>query len=59
MKKTREADQKPVAEVAKKHGIGDQTIYAWRQQYGTLEVCQCEAPAPIGAGERPAEGDSR
>jgi transposase-like protein len=34
----READQKPVAEVAKKHGISDQTIYAWRQRYGTLET---------------------
>jgi len=32
------ADQKPVAEVAKKHGISDQTIYAWRQRYGTLEA---------------------
>lgn len=34
----READQKPVAEVAKRHGISDQTIYAWRQRYGTLEA---------------------
>jgi len=34
----READQKPVAEVAKKHGISDQTIYAWRQRYGALEA---------------------
>ena len=34
----READQKPVAEVAKKHDISDQTIYAWRQRYGTLEA---------------------
>jgi transposase-like protein len=24
--------------VAKKHGISDQTIYAWRQRYGTLEA---------------------
>ncbi|PYN72739.1 MAG: IS3 family transposase [Candidatus Rokuibacteriota bacterium] len=34
----READQKPVAEVAKRHGISDQTIYARRQRYGTLEA---------------------
>ncbi len=34
----READQKPVAEVAKKHGISDHTIDAWRQRYGTLEA---------------------
>ena len=32
----READKAPVAEVAKKHGISDQTIYGWRQRYGTL-----------------------
>jgi putative transposase len=26
----READQRPVPEVAKKHGVSAQTIYAWR-----------------------------
>ena len=30
----READQRPVPEVAKKHGISDQTIYAWRKCFG-------------------------
>ena len=34
----READRTPVAEVAKKHGVSDQTIYAWRKRYGTLEA---------------------
>jgi putative transposase len=34
----READAKPVPEVAKKHGISDQTIYAWRKRFGTLEA---------------------
>ncbi len=33
----READKGPVAEVAKKHGVSDQTIYGWRQRFGTLE----------------------
>ena len=33
----READKSPVAEVAKKHGVSDQTIYGWRKRYGTLE----------------------
>ncbi len=33
----READQRPTAEVAKKHGISDQTIYAWRKRFGALE----------------------
>jgi transposase-like protein len=33
----READLRPIADVAKKHGISDQTIYAWRKRFGTLE----------------------
>jgi putative transposase len=32
----READQRPVPEVAKK--ISGQTIYAWRKHFGTLEA---------------------
>lgn len=34
----READKHPVAEVAKKHGISDQTLYLWRKRYGQLEA---------------------
>jgi putative transposase len=34
----READAAPVAEVAKKHGISDQTIYLWRKRFGQLEA---------------------
>ena len=33
----READPQPTAEVAKKHRVSDQTIYAWRKRFGTLE----------------------
>lgn len=33
----READIGSVAEVAKKHGISDQTIYLWRKRFGKLE----------------------
>jgi transposase-like protein len=33
----READKAPVAEVAKKHKISEQTIYNWRRHFGTLE----------------------
>ena len=33
----READEKPVPEVAKRHGISAQTIYGWRKHVGTLE----------------------
>jgi transposase-like protein len=34
----READQAPVAEVAKRHGISVATIYGWRQRFGKLEA---------------------
>jgi transposase-like protein len=34
----READKSPVAEVAKRHGVSDQTIYAWRKRYGELDA---------------------
>ena len=33
----READKAPVPEVAKKHGISEQTLYVWRKKYGPLE----------------------
>ena len=33
----READMAPVVEVARKHGISDQTIYLWRKRFGKLE----------------------
>ena len=33
----READQKTGPEVAKKHGVSAQTLYAWRKHFGTLE----------------------
>ena len=34
----READRTPIADVAKKHGISDQTIYAWRKRYGGMNA---------------------
>ena len=34
----READKAPVSEVAKKHGVSDVTIYAWRRRFGQLEA---------------------
>ena len=34
----READTGPVAEVAKKHGISEQTIYTWRKRYGVMDA---------------------
>ncbi len=34
----RETDKAPVAHVAKKHGVSEQTIYAWRKRFGKLEA---------------------
>ncbi len=34
----READQTPVAQVAKKHGVSEATIYVWRKKFGELDV---------------------
>ena len=33
----READREPVAAVAKKHGISQQTIYTWKKRFGALQ----------------------
>jgi putative transposase len=32
----READREPVADVAKRHGVSEQTIYVRRKRFGTL-----------------------
>jgi putative transposase len=32
----READRGEIAEVAKKHGVSDQTIYVWRKRFGAM-----------------------
>lgn len=34
----READKVPVAEIAKKYGVSEQTVYAWRKKYGALDA---------------------
>ena len=34
----READQAPMAEVAKKHGLSEQTLYVWRRRFGIMSV---------------------
>ena len=38
----READKTPVAEVAKKHGISEQTLYVWRRRFGTMDVAEAK-----------------
>src|SRR5436305_1183106 len=34
----READREPVAVVAKRHGISEQTIYTWRKRFGGFQA---------------------
>lgn len=34
----READTTSVAEVAKKHGVSEQTLYTWRKRFGGMDV---------------------
>ena len=34
----READRDPIAVVAKRHGISEQTIYTWRKRFGLLQA---------------------
>jgi putative transposase len=33
----READGEPVAAIAKRHGISEQTVYVWRKRFGTMQ----------------------
>jgi putative transposase len=39
----READRDPVAAMAKRHGVSEQAIYAWRKRFGTFEAETCGA----------------
>ena len=39
IQKEREADMK-VAELGRKHGVSEQTIYRWQSKYGGLEVSE-------------------
>ena len=34
----RAADREPMAEVAKRHGVSEQTIYTWRKRFGELRT---------------------
>jgi transposase-like protein len=34
----READKAPIADVAKKHGVSEQTLYQWRKRFGTMNA---------------------
>ena len=42
VKMLREADRSSVAEVAKRNGISEATLYAWRQKFGEIEVADAK-----------------
>ena len=48
----READKSPVSEVAKKHGVSDVTIYAWRKRFGQLEAVDVNRLRALEAEKR-------
>jgi putative transposase len=38
VKMLREVERSSVAEVAKKHGVSEQTLYIWRKRFGAMSV---------------------
>jgi putative transposase len=36
----RDAEKSSVAEVAKKHGVSEQTLYLWRRRFGGMDVTE-------------------
>lgn len=34
----READKTPIAEVAKRYGVSEQSIYGWRKRFGGMDT---------------------
>ena len=55
----READGTPIAEVAKKHGVSEETIYVWRRWRGRWRCGHEEAEGPGGREYAPQEDGCR
>ena len=51
----READRDPMASVAKRHGISEQTIYTWRKRFGGLQARDVKRLRAARGGEWAAE----
>ncbi len=49
----READKAPVQDVAKKHGISDQTLYIWRKKFGAMDVADAKRLKQLEEADRP------
>src|SRR5688572_6340048 len=55
----READQALVAEVAKKHGVSEQTLYQWRRRFGTMTADDAKRLKQLEAENAKLEEDGR
>ena len=55
----RETDRTPVAEVAKKHGISEQTIYVWKRRFGTMTGDEARRLRSLEARECAAQEAAR
>ena len=53
----READRRPVPEVAKQHGVSAQTVYSWRKHFGTLEPADVKRLRQLEQEQRALEED--
>jgi putative transposase len=51
----READKAPIAEVGKRHGVSEQSIYSWRKRFGEINTDDVRSLKGAGAGKRPAQ----
>lgn len=40
VKMLREAEKTSVADVAKKHGVSEQTVYVWRRRFAGMDVAE-------------------
>jgi transposase-like protein len=50
VKMLREADKVPLAEVAKKHGVSEATLYTWRRRFGAMDVPDATRQRAQGVG---------
>lgn len=44
----RETDKEPVAEVAKRHSVSEQSLYGWRKRYGEFNVDEMRRLKELG-----------
>jgi putative transposase len=58
VKMLRESERSSVAEVAKKYGVSEQTLYVWRKRFGAMSVDEAKRLKDPRSGECAAEEDA-